>query len=1080
MKKHYTLLVLLLGLFTATYSQSGCSFEMSIDYELGRDGDDSSPAPKQWTLVDGNNNTPFNFLSYNYYVKDYYGLGETGDEVLYKMEIENLSNFDVFIKLKWSNERSTGAITLKAGSTYTTENLYENTANNASLEVKSIRLAFNADHRREFGSARPRDLKCGEDINAFLDELRAKQSESGEPINNDNTIAQSENLNTTESNTQNTATSLNTSEQKPQETRLPSESIYQKRQREANERAEKQRLAEEKRLKDGQDFINQQNREIAEYNQSVDKLGDELSSELTQLFSGSDNAALNVLNVTESIMASGLIESIDGLTAVGIGGGALAIGAGLLQAAKQKKAQAIKDNSSNIKTKVDEMRATYTTFESAIKEKDNIKVLKTHNDLSVIESSIIESANFIIDKKGSVEGLGKLKTTISQSNEKRSSVINRVKEKLLNNFYKLSPEKKREFVAVLPYSESKGIAREYVEDDYMMVYDDNWELLKEGFLKNDFRHGLWKEYYPDTGDLYEKSIFERGVLSESIAFYKKSEELLFVRKLTSNNIYETQTYHPNKNIKSNGKMLIEEYGKFKRIGTWSLYNENGKLYRLLSNDDNEVTVIDFYENGKKSTETILKLDQIQGIRNLYYKNGQLRQAIEYKTITDKKGSRTSINRGVVAFDKEGNLIDDGNLIDGNGTVIIYNEEGNISEIVTYKENKLKSLLLNPKKIQKAYQKFRKKDPYEPKTDFDINNHTTYDLKPLPISETLQEEVLSAFEKIPSAKPPKKIIKATINNNDTEPEVNNTKKKDNKLESIDKLDGIKIGEDEKITEILSSFYTEYNVIKESPNLITYFKPNGEFYRVHNSSKSKSYLDIDKNFENYTTELNNLREQSELYIKLFNSINKGYTSRLKPNNLYSKDPFKAFFSDHLAVAIQNNYYDEDTLNNKHYFEDLRDTYDNTKTPTITISTGNWIVENNTIKLISSKKSIVFPAQLSVLEYRGKKSAFFCSKLENPPFKTLSTDAYGIGISKNYRHLIFNKTQSKLIWAIQSQETTTNNVLGVEEILISKSISSNGILENNSKEIFEKIIMVNNFNDEISIFSDQKILNDFFQIK
>lgn len=83
----------------------------------------------------------------------------------------------------------------------------------------------------------------------------------------------------------------------------------------------------------------------------------------------------------------------------------------------------------------------------------------------------------------------------------------------------------------------------------------------------------------------------------------------------------------------------------------------------------------FYLNGKVESETSYKLGELDGTYKYYYDNGQL-----WIERTYEKGKAKDV---ISNFDKTGKARDKGNLMNGNGTVISYDEEGNQKNVRKY-------------------------------------------------------------------------------------------------------------------------------------------------------------------------------------------------------------------------------------------------------------------------------------------------------------------------------------------------------------------------------------------------------------
>lgn len=95
--------------------------------------------------------------------------------------------------------------------------------------------------------------------------------------------------------------------------------------------------------------------------------------------------------------------------------------------------------------------------------------------------------------------------------------------------------------------EIDGVEKFIYEKEY---YEDG-NLLKEGPLKDDKRHGFWKSYYRD-GTVWSEGEFTEGK-REGIA----------------------KSYHPNSQVRYTGS-----FKNGRKSGEWRFYDENGELLEI--------------------------------------------------------------------------------------------------------------------------------------------------------------------------------------------------------------------------------------------------------------------------------------------------------------------------------------------------------------------------------------------------------------------------------------------------------------------------------------------------------------------
>lgn len=264
-----------------------------------------------------------------------------------------------------------------------------------------------------------------------------------------------------------------------------------------------------------------------------------------------------------------------------------------------------------------------------------------------------------------------------------------------------------------------GKWEEYTKDGWKFAEGEyNWKTNKQD--------GLWT-YYNNKGSITATKVYKDGKLNGLTTYFRengqRSSELTmandFVTATTAwdenGKISEKSTgdgkgkvnrvyYYPNGNIKSFGSEIWNsKEKKYARFGNWTYNFENGnkqlveiykegtlsKLWeqyltsgeKILSDGNGEFRA--FHSNGKVSIAVVIKNGSRDGIATWYYDNGQIEQAVMYQ-YDDKStpiGKRIEI---LSSFHKDGRVREKGTLKNGNGTWITYNDKGEISEVVTYK------------------------------------------------------------------------------------------------------------------------------------------------------------------------------------------------------------------------------------------------------------------------------------------------------------------------------------------------------------------------------------------------------------
>lgn len=166
-----------------------------------------------------------------------------------------------------------------------------------------------------------------------------------------------------------------------------------------------------------------------------------------------------------------------------------------------------------------------------------------------------------------------------------------------------------------------------------------------------------------TGDalfLIGVSFYSKGDIDNAKSYLEKAQnfgfnvpqtllkELNLDKKSEKDRIKEYKTNFENGKIKK-----IEYYDGYTPTGTWSEYYENGNIMSEYN-----------FENGKPN-----------GTCKYYYDNGQL-----WTERVLKDGLNWEVKSN---FDKNGKPLDKGTLKNGTGSMKLYNEEGQLTETITY-------------------------------------------------------------------------------------------------------------------------------------------------------------------------------------------------------------------------------------------------------------------------------------------------------------------------------------------------------------------------------------------------------------
>ena len=108
---------------------------------------------------------------------------------------------------------------------------------------------------------------------------------------------------------------------------------------------------------------------------------------------------------------------------------------------------------------------------------------------------------------------------------------------------------------------------------------------------------------------------------------------------------------------------------------------------------------EFYKNGKVKAEIPLDNDTISGTGKKYYEDGTIQEIAEFRAgafdgtrkyfypngqLWIEQAYKNGKSWKVVAnYTANGQKRDAGTLKDGNGTIIFYNEDGSVREVITY-------------------------------------------------------------------------------------------------------------------------------------------------------------------------------------------------------------------------------------------------------------------------------------------------------------------------------------------------------------------------------------------------------------
>lgn len=287
----------------------------------------------------------------------------------------------------------------------------------------------------------------------------------------------------------------------------------------------------------------------------------------------------------------------------------------------------------------------------------------------IYQSKILES-NFLTKIGAS------LITDLIQSKDTQiSNSINSESFKFNYQFKNLKPEGVWTIVDTL---DNKSITVESYENGLKSgewqenFFTDTKPLLYVGNYKNNQKTGVWKYYY-ENGQIKSITTYVDGEIDGNYKDYYDTGKL----KRDYNNI-KGKTNGEFKGYNSNGTLsAVGNYNDDEKSGEWKYYYDNGQVKRIGN-----------YING-----------ELDGEWKYYYDNGQLEQFGNYINgkadgewkIFHKNGNpfqvRSWENDKLIdiytSLDANGKPLNKGTIANGNGTRIIYDNEGKIKKTENY-------------------------------------------------------------------------------------------------------------------------------------------------------------------------------------------------------------------------------------------------------------------------------------------------------------------------------------------------------------------------------------------------------------
>ena len=264
-----------------------------------------------------------------------------------------------------------------------------------------------------------------------------------------------------------------------------------------------------------------------------------------------------------------------------------------------------------------------------------------------------------------------------------------------------------------------------IMDHYMKSgYADKHFMPKGKEDKNDLRQGFWKDYEVTLDEtyflidsvptrhkawylLYAEGEFKNGkrvgkwdfFVIEDKTFKKIKQKT--VEYIDGKEIGNYTYFFPDKSIASTGFSVNGQ-----KDGEETVYYEDGSLYakRPFSKGKRNGLFVHYYRNQVLMEKVEYENDSLHGISLIYYADGQLQESCQfingqfdgvyqYYYENGQLWVERIYNNGLIqsitgSYDMNGNPRDKGTLVDGNGTVNFYTQEGKLYLTKTFENGKM--------------------------------------------------------------------------------------------------------------------------------------------------------------------------------------------------------------------------------------------------------------------------------------------------------------------------------------------------------------------------------------------------------
>lgn len=223
-----------------------------------------------------------------------------------------------------------------------------------------------------------------------------------------------------------------------------------------------------------------------------------------------------------------------------------------------------------------------------------------------------------------------------------------------------------------PYKNGKrnGVFTYYVIDS--LNKNKLYKIYEQHFV-NDSLDGVWTTYNL-KGIKVQEQTYVNGLLKGMATTYNYDGKAILyaIDHIDGNRKYIERNFYKSGTVES--EITIEDK---KKNGDYKEYFPDGKLKRklFLKNNVLEGPASIYYESGVLKEEVSFSNNKFNGTRKYYHPNGQLWIEEIYKD-----GMHWTV---IANYDAKGNKRNPGTLKEGNGTLILYKEDGTVRETVHY-------------------------------------------------------------------------------------------------------------------------------------------------------------------------------------------------------------------------------------------------------------------------------------------------------------------------------------------------------------------------------------------------------------